>query len=305
MPLPYHAISLLGPFQHPRCRTQPCRPALAHTLPHRRRRRIRKPSVIGSLLVPHPLWKALPPPAAAAVADIQPLLEPVLVPRVSATALCASPRCAVTLTSTRPRCQRGPRAALTSTFVTTFLRHRPCLLPCAGARPRDHHPADFQSTGTMVSVAFYPSCNHRFLITWPPPSCSLPPRRTSCWPWASKSEPGGMRVRAAGCCNTVVWICERVGAFIHRFHAAVWFDPAPHPPMPFHSHHSSPCPSPCSSPRRYAYDWARIRAQLLPTKSEQQLFHRKKNRVAGNAPDNCVKVGSSCAARCHCQKKDG
>ena len=42
---------------------------------------------------------------------------------------------------------------------------------------------------------------------------------------------------------------------------------------------------------RYAYDWARIRAELLPTKSEQQLFHRKKNRVAGNAPDNCVKVG--------------
>lgn len=34
----------------------------------------------------------------------------------------------------------------------------------------------------------------------------------------------------------------------------------------------------------------RIRRELLPSKTTQQLFHRKKNRVAGNAPDNRVKV---------------
>ena len=42
---------------------------------------------------------------------------------------------------------------------------------------------------------------------------------------------------------------------------------------------------------RYGYDWGRIRSELLPTKTPDQLFHRKQNRVAGNAPDNRIKVG--------------
>ena len=62
-------------------------PMLMLPLPHPNllssRGRKRKKCVMGSLLVPHPLWKALRPSAAAAVADIQPLLEPMLVPRVS------------------------------------------------------------------------------------------------------------------------------------------------------------------------------------------------------------------------------
>lgn len=74
--------------------------------------------------------------------------------------------------------------------------------------------------------------------------------------------------------------------------------PSPHacavePPLPFPSLHNTPCH--CHCPARYAYDWGRIRQELLPTKTEQQLFHRKKNRVAGNAPDNCVKVSAACA----------
>lgn len=37
------------------------------------------------------------------------------------------------------------------------------------------------------------------------------------------------------------------------------------------------------------YDWSRIRKEFLPTKTDKVLFTRKKNRVAGNAPDNLVK----------------
>lgn len=63
----------------------PCMPRQAAPCtfpPPCRRRRRRKKATLGSLLVPHPLWKALPPAAAAAVADVAPLLEPALVPRV-------------------------------------------------------------------------------------------------------------------------------------------------------------------------------------------------------------------------------
>jgi hypothetical protein len=42
--------------------------------------------------------------------------------------------------------------------------------------------------------------------------------------------------------------------------------------------------------QRYGYDWPRIWAELLPTKSLAQLKNRRKNRCAGNAPDNCIKV---------------
>lgn len=42
---------------------------------------------------------------------------------------------------------------------------------------------------------------------------------------------------------------------------------------------------------RHGFDWKRIRAELLPTKTELQLFNRKKNRTASSAPDNCIKVG--------------
>lgn len=41
--------------------------------------------------------------------------------------------------------------------------------------------------------------------------------------------------------------------------------------------------------RKRGYEWAKIRAELLPTKTEKVLFHRKKNRTAGLAPDNVVK----------------
>ncbi|KAL4853586.1 Ankyrin repeat [Chlorella vulgaris] len=41
--------------------------------------------------------------------------------------------------------------------------------------------------------------------------------------------------------------------------------------------------------RRFAYDWPRIRSELLPTKTVTQLKNRRKNRCAGNAPDNCIK----------------
>ncbi|KAI3433354.1 hypothetical protein D9Q98_003172 [Chlorella vulgaris] len=40
---------------------------------------------------------------------------------------------------------------------------------------------------------------------------------------------------------------------------------------------------------RFAYDWPRIRSELLPTKTVTQLKNRRKNRCAGNAPDNCIK----------------
>jgi hypothetical protein len=63
----------------------------------------------------------------------------------------------------------------------------------------------------------------------------------------------------------------------------------PSAPHPFASAHPSTLHPSFPPLHRYAYDWAHIRAELLPTKTEQQLFHRKKNRVAGNAPDNCVK----------------
>ena len=50
-------------------------------------------------------------------------------------------------------------------------------------------------------------------------------------------------------------------------------------------------PAPCPRGRRYGYDWRRIRAELLPTKSPQQLFHRKKNRLKGrDGADNPIKV---------------
>jgi hypothetical protein len=47
---------------------------------------------------------------------------------------------------------------------------------------------------------------------------------------------------------------------------------------------------PTHPPPRYGYDWPRIWAELLPTKSLAQLKNRRKNRCAGNAPDNCIKV---------------
>lgn len=56
---------------------------------------------------------------------------------------------------------------------------------------------------------------------------------------------------------------------------------------------------PARPPCRFAYDWARIRAELLPTKTESQLFNRKKNRTAGNAPDNCIKVGQTVCVCIH------
>ncbi|GAB4822723.1 hypothetical protein N2152v2_009769 [Parachlorella kessleri] len=41
--------------------------------------------------------------------------------------------------------------------------------------------------------------------------------------------------------------------------------------------------------RRHGYDWKRIQEELLPTKTEGQLFNRKKNRVGGSVPSNCIK----------------
>jgi hypothetical protein len=46
----------------------------------RRPRRSKKKKYVP--LMQHPVWSALPPPAAAVVADVHPLLEPLLVPRV-------------------------------------------------------------------------------------------------------------------------------------------------------------------------------------------------------------------------------
>lgn len=41
--------------------------------------------------------------------------------------------------------------------------------------------------------------------------------------------------------------------------------------------------------RQYLYDWARIKKELLPGKTEKQLFNRKKNRTTSSAPDNPIK----------------
>ena len=38
----------------------------------------------------------------------------------------------------------------------------------------------------------------------------------------------------------------------------------------------------------------------MPTKTATQLFNRKKNRCAANAPDNVIKVSRSSASACTC-----
>lgn len=133
-----------GPAAASLCPDMPAHPHARTHLPSRRRRK-KKKTFMGSLLVPHPLWKALPPAAAAAVADIQPLLEPVLVPRVSGLGggcwfeskvdgcrlgwfVCANP----TGSGSEARC------SLTSS--------QPCL-----AKVHDHN---------ATTLLFVPSCYH-------------------------------------------------------------------------------------------------------------------------------------------------
>lgn len=41
--------------------------------------------------------------------------------------------------------------------------------------------------------------------------------------------------------------------------------------------------------RKHLYEWAKISAELLPTKDEKVIFNRKKNRCSSAAPDNIVK----------------
>lgn len=150
---------------------------------------------MGSLLVPHPLWKALPAAAAAAVADIQPLLEPVLVPRVSGLGgACWSEvdgcqAAGLSLMAAKDqgwdglnlestdRCESG--AALLLDLLPT--------MPDTGARPQGHHPFCL-CLPLIIDSSFDALAPARCTTTWPVSSCSSPRRRTSCWPSASRSE---------------------------------------------------------------------------------------------------------------------